>query len=131
MFMNNTVHFDDLFLGSLASAIPLLALGFLPEAIALSLFISGFHSFLAPANADIRMGWFGYVMLGPKHHRYHHSIRVEEALNFGAASALWDQIFGTFQYRPGEYPVQVGVAPPEQFPGEHQLVSSYLSPLTK
>ncbi|MCB1753290.1 MAG: sterol desaturase family protein [Gammaproteobacteria bacterium] len=131
MFMNNTVHFADLFVGSLVSGVPLVVLGFSEEAIALSLFIAGFHSFFAHVNADVRMGRFGYIMLGPEHHRYHHSTKVEESLNFGTATALWDQVFGTFIYRPGECPEQVGVAHPEDFPGEHQLIGSYLSPFTK
>jgi sterol desaturase/sphingolipid hydroxylase (fatty acid hydroxylase superfamily) len=70
-------------------------------------------------------------MLGPEHHRYHHSTKVEESLNFGTATALWDQVFGTFLYRPDECPEKVGVAHPEEFPGEHQLIRSYLSPFTK
>lgn len=131
MFMNNTVHFADLFIGSLVSGIPLVALGFSSEAIALALFIAGFHSFFAHVNADVRMGWLGYIMLGPEHHRYHHSTRIEESLNFGGATALWDQVFGTFLYRPGQCPEQVGVTHSEEFPGEHQIVKSYLSPFIK
>ena len=131
MFMNNTVHFLDLFIGSLVSGIPLVALGFSAEAIALALFISGFHSFFAHVNADVRMGWLGYLVLGPEHHRWHHSTRVDESLNFGASVALWDHVFGTFLYRPGECPDAVGVAHPQEFPGEHQLVRSYLSPFTR
>lgn len=131
MFMNNTVHFADLFIGSLVSGIPLVVLGFSEEAIALSLFIAGFHSFFAHVNADVRMGWLGYIMLGPEHHRFHHSTVVEESQNFGAATALWDQVFGTFLYRPGECPHQVGVDRPDTFPGEHQLLKSYISPFTR
>ncbi|MCB1905590.1 MAG: sterol desaturase family protein [Gammaproteobacteria bacterium] len=131
MFMNNTVHFLDLFIGSLVSGIPLVVFGFSAEAIVLSLFVSGFHSFFAHVNADVRMGWLGYLMLGPEHHRWHHSTRVDESLNFGSATALWDHLFGTFLYRPGECPNAVGVAHPQKFPGEHQLVRSYLSPFIR
>ena len=131
MFMNNTVHFVDLFIGSLVSAIPLVLLGFSAEVIALSLFISGFHGFFAHVNADVRMGLLGYLMLGPEHHRWHHSTRVEESQNFGSAVALWDLVFGTFRYRLGEGPQAVGVAHPDEFPGEHQLLRSYLSPFKR
>lgn len=131
MFMNNTVHFADLFVGSLVSALPLIALGFSEEAIALSLFISGFHSFFAHVNADVRMGWLGYIMLGPEHHRWHHSTKVEESLNFGGTTTLWDCLFGTFLYIPGKCPEQVGVAHPDEFPKEHQLMRSYLHPFIK
>ena len=82
-------------------------------------------------NADVRMGWFGYIMLGPEHHRYHHSTKVDESLNFSGAAALWDQVFGTSLYRPGECPKQVGVAHPEEFPQEHQFIRSLLSPFTR
>lgn len=130
MFMNNTVHFADLFIGSLISGIPLVVFGFTEEAIALSLYIAGFHSFFAHVNADVRMGWLGYIMLGPEHHRYHHSTIVDESLNFSAATAIWDHIFGTFLYKPGDCPDQVGVKEPNHFPNEHQLLKSYISPFT-
>lgn len=60
-------------------------------AIALALYIASFHSLFAHANDDVRMGWPGYIMMGPEHHRFHHSTEQHEAMNFGALTAPWDR----------------------------------------
>ncbi|MEJ5999908.1 sterol desaturase family protein [Paucibacter soli] len=41
-------------------------------------------------------------------HRWHHSVRAAEAHNFGTALPLWDQLFGSYVYRPGQAPGRVG-----------------------
>ena len=131
MFNNNTVHFGDLFIGSMISGLSLLLLGFSQEAIALTLYIASFHSFFAHVNADVRMGVAGYLMMGPEHHRFHHSTDIEEAKNYSSVTALWDQVFGTFLYRPGEAPEEIGIKAPNRFPQSDKLVHSIISPFTK
>jgi len=129
MFNNNTVHFLDLFIGrSLVSGIPLLLMGFSQEAIALTLYVAGFHSFFAHINADIRMGVAGYVMMGPEHHRFHHSTDAAEAINYCSVTAIWDQVFGTFLYRPGTQPEEIGIDEPHRFPQNDKVLQSILSP---
>lgn len=131
MFNNNTVHFVDLFIGSFLAAAPLLLLGFTQETIALTLFITSFHSFYAHINADIRMGAIGYLMMGPEHHRFHHSTDQDEAQNYSSVTALWDQVFGTFIYRPGEAPEKIGVNRPNRFPESDRIIQSIASPFVK
>jgi len=131
MFNNNTVHFADLFIGSLVSGIPLLLMGFSQETIALTLYIASFHSFYAHINADVRMGIAGYLMMGPEHHRFHHSTEQDEAQNYSSVTALWDQVFGTFIYRPGEAPREIGVSEPNRFPESGKLLQSIASPFVK
>jgi len=131
MFNNNTVHFGDLFIGSLIAGISLLLMGFSQEEIALTLYIASFHSFYAHANADVRMGAAGYLMMGPEHHRFHHSTEQDEAQNYSSVTALWDQVFGTFIYRPGEAPEQIGVSEPNRFPESGKLLQSITSPFVK
>lgn len=131
MFNNNTVHFGDLFIGSLSSGIPLLFMGFSQEAIALALYIASFHSFFAHVNADVRMGVLGYFMMGPEHHRFHHSIKTEEAKNYSSITAIWDHLFGTFLYRPGEAPEKIGIKGPNRFPESNMLLASIINPFTR
>ena len=131
MFNNNTVHFGDLFIGSLISGIPLLLMGFSQETIALTLYIASFHSFYAHINADVRMGAAGYLMMGPEHHRFHHSTEQDEAQNYSSVTALWDQVFGTFIYRPGEAPEEIGISEPHRFPESGNLLHSISSPFMK
>ena len=131
MFNNNTVHFGDLFIGSLSSGIPLLFMGFSQEAIALALYIASFHSFFAHVNADVRMGVLGYFMMGPEHHRFHHSIKTEEAKNYSSITAIWDHLFGTFLYRPGEAPEKIGIKGPNRSPESNMLLASIINPFTR
>lgn len=131
MFNNNTVHFVDILISGILSGSALVLLGFSEEVIALALYISSFHSFFAHVNADVRMGSLGYIMMGPEHHRFHHSTEQDEAMNYSATTALWDQVFGTFLYRPGEAPRAIGVKEPHRFPESHKLLSNIASPFVK
>jgi len=131
MFNNNTVHFADILISGILSGIAMVALGFSEAAIALALYIASFHSFFAHANADVRMGLLGYIMMGPEHHRFHHSTEQDEAMNYGAVTAIWDQVFGTFLYRPGEAPREIGIKQPHRFPESHKVLSNIASPFFK
>ncbi|MEM7036547.1 MAG: sterol desaturase family protein [Bacteroidota bacterium] len=47
------------------------------------------------ANLDLRLGIFNYVLPGPEIHRIHHSVVIEDALNYAPSVPLWDWVFGT------------------------------------
>ena len=127
----NTIHFLDMFGTSLVSALPLVLLGFSSEAIALALFITGLQNFIVHVNTDIRLGRLGYLIMGPAHHRLHHSIIAAEAQNYGTTLALWDQLFGTFLYGPGKTPRVVGVIAPGKFPSANRVLHCQLHPFLK
>jgi sterol desaturase/sphingolipid hydroxylase (fatty acid hydroxylase superfamily) len=74
------------------------------------------QSFATHANTRGRMGWLNLVIGTAELHRRHHGTQVEEALNFGTAIPLWDQLFGTFRFRCTREPAAVGVAHPERYP---------------
>jgi len=126
----NTIHFLDMFLSSLISALPLVLLGFSGEAIAIALFITGLQNFVVHVNADIRLGKAGVIFMGPAHHRLHHSVIVSEAQNYGTSIALWDHVFGTFVV-PDKEPAEVGIAAPHAFPAPSELLKSQLYPFHK
>jgi sterol desaturase/sphingolipid hydroxylase (fatty acid hydroxylase superfamily) len=67
------------------------------------------HGLFSHFNVDIRAGWMNYLFVGTELHRYHHSANVAEAGNFGATLSVFDLIFGTFVYRPGLPPQELGV----------------------
>ena len=123
----NTIHFLDMLLTSLFSALPLVLLGFSSEAIAIALFITGPQNFVVHVNADFRLGKAGYIFMGPAHHRLHHSVIVKEAQNYGTCIALWDHVFGTL-VTPDKEPTNVGIAAPHAFPAPAELLKSQLFP---
>jgi len=80
------------------------------------------------ANIDVELGWLGYLIMGPAHHRLHHSTVIDEAGNFASATTVWDIAFGTFVYEPGQRPEAVGVVRPETFPSPMNVVRNQLHP---
>ena len=80
------------------------------------------------ANIDLTLGWLGYLIMGPAHHRLHHSTVIDEAGNFASATTVWDIAFGTFVYEPGQRPEAVGVVRPETFPSPMNVVRNQLHP---
>lgn len=125
---NNTVHFVDLFISSLLSAVPALVIGLPAEAIAIAMFFASFQSFFAHINTDVKLGWLGYLVMGPEHHRYHHSVKTEEALNYSITITLWDHLFGTFLYRPDTAPNKVGIKNTNEYPDSTQIIKMFLNP---
>ncbi len=78
--------------------------------------INGMHGLISHFNVDVRMGWFSYVFAGTETHRYHHSADVNEARNYGATLMIYDLVFGSFVYRPGVPPAELGVSPDTGLP---------------
>jgi sterol desaturase/sphingolipid hydroxylase (fatty acid hydroxylase superfamily) len=57
-------------------------------------------------NLRLSLGFLGPIIVGPQHHRVHHSIQPQHIdKNFALFFPVWDIMFGTY-YRPekGEYP---------------------------
>lgn len=92
-----------------AIVLPIWVMGYNENVVTMFLIINGTHGLISHFNVDVRMGWANYLFVGPELHRFHHSADVNEAKNFGATLSVFDQIFGTFVYRPGEVPVDLGV----------------------
>jgi hypothetical protein len=95
---------------------PLILLGVSPEAVLLSTMLIDLQSLVSHFNADVRTGWLNYIFIGTETHRYHHSADPKEAGNFGNTLAIWDLVFATFCYRPGNAPEFLGVENPGAYP---------------
>lgn len=100
---------NAVFVQAFAIILPIWAMGYGPEAVAMFLMINGMHGLISHFNVDVRMGWFSYLFAGTETHRYHHSADVNEARNYGATLMIYDILFGTFVYRPGVPPAELGV----------------------
>lgn len=93
----------------LAITLPIWVMGYGPPAVAMFLMINGMHGLISHFNVDVRAGWMNYLFVSTELHRYHHSAVVADAGNFGATLSILDQMFGTFVYRPGVPPKELGV----------------------
>ena len=87
---NNTIHFLNSIYSGLAKTLPLALLGFDPAVIIVAAYVTTIQSYAVHANIDVELGWLGYLIMGPAHHRLHHSTVMEEAGNFASAITLWD-----------------------------------------
>lgn len=104
-----------------AIVLPIWLVGYSEEAVVMFLIINGMHGLISHFNVDVRMGWVNYIFIGTELHRYHHSANVNEAGNFGATLSIFDQIFGTFIYRPGTPPAELGVDESSGFPSYERV----------
>ena len=107
---------NALIIRGLVTVLPIWAMGYDQEVVSLFGTISALHGIISHFNVDLRMGWANYLFVGPELHRYHHSARPQEAGNYGAVLSVFDQLFGTFVYRPGVPPRDLGVSPDSGLP---------------
>ncbi len=56
---------------------------------------------------------------------------VRKSLCFGAVNLVWDHLFGTFVYRPGQTPAALGTDNPTHYPADTQVLSVLLHPLRR
>ncbi len=94
------------------NVIPLALLGAGAEVIALIAVTNAVLGMYQHANIDFALGPLSWIFSVGEMHRWHHSIRLEEAnANYGSNFLFWDVVFGTrFRdtSRPG--PDEIGIA---------------------
>jgi len=127
LLMHAVLHpFNSMLIQGLAIILPIWVMGYQPEAVLIFLVVNAFHGIISHFNVDLRMGWANHVFVGPELHRYHHSAEMNEAKNYGATLTIWDQVFGTFVYRPGHAPHDLGTSPNDTLP-EYRRVFAVLA----
>ncbi len=114
-----------------AIILPIWFMGYQPDAVLVFLVVNAFHGIISHFNADIRMGYANYIFVGPEVHRYHHSADITEARNYGAILTIWDQLFGTFVYRPASAPANLGVSPEAALPDYRHVAQVMSLPFRK
>lgn len=120
---------NGILIQALALILPIWAMGQGPEAVAMFFMINGMHGLISHFNVDVRLGWLSYVFSGTETHRYHHSADPAEAGNFGATLMLYDLLFGTFVYRPGVPPQDLGVTADQGLPDYADTLAVLTLPL--
>lgn len=128
---NNTANFLNIAFGGIIKLFPLILLGFSKEAVFIATSLTTIHSYVVHVNADIKGGWLGKLFFTPEHHRLHHSTIVDEAKNFAVLITFWDYVFGTYVYKRGMVPKNIGVDHPESYPKPNQVIKGLLFPFTK
>jgi len=106
--------------------LPFRLLGLDPTIMAVYSAIDITKGFWHHANFRNRIGWLNYVFNSPEQHWWHHDTGDKgQHSNYGSVLSIWDILFGTFYYRPGEWPTEIGVKGIENFPTDYigQMVS--------
>ena len=115
---NYRLHPLDLVLKISFAAVPVLLLGFGPEAIAIAAVIKSVVVTFQHADIDLRHGPLNFLFATNSVHRWHHSARVEEAnSNYGGVLSLFDLAFGTYRV-PAEdlEPERMGLFDEKRYP---------------
>lgn len=122
---------NAVFVQVLAITLPIWLVGYDQSVVTLFLMINGLHGLISHYNVDVRMGWLNYIFVGTELHRYHHSAEVSEAKNYGATLTIFDQLFGTFVYRPGKPPEALGVSTATGLPKHNEYLKVLRLPFSK
>ena len=101
--------------------VPPFLLGFSPEVAFAASVLTGLQGLVSHWNVDSRAGWLNRVLIGTELHRFHHAADPAEMGNYAAVLSIWDQIFGTYVYRPGRAPRALGLDRPERYPDDTDL----------
>ncbi|HEX8620781.1 MAG TPA: sterol desaturase family protein [Allosphingosinicella sp.] len=109
------MHPVNTFLNAFMKMLPVLALGFSEETLVVVTVFSLVIGYMSHANIDARTGPLDYLIATPHIHHFHHSVRPEEARNYGVNVMVWDLLFRTHfnaRGRVGEVGVQPSPASP-------------------
>ncbi len=97
----------------IAGAVPLLALGFSPTALAGIAPVLTLMAILVHANLDWDWGPLRWAVVSPRFHRWHHTDEANARdKNFAGLLPLWDILFGTYYMPRDRVPQQFGTASP-------------------
>ena len=102
------VHPFDQVVSNSMSLLPLFALGFSAEAMALHAVCYFVQSHLIHSNTRLRFGPLERLLASPHFHHWHHANHHEaHDRNFGGQTLIWDRLFGTL-HQPQTFPAQYG-----------------------
>jgi lathosterol oxidase len=112
------VHIVEILLTRSAVLLPLVVLGFAPQAVNAYVILVGIQAVLAHANLRLNFGWLEYVLVTPRYHHWHHARdRAYEDANYAIHLPLVDMVMGTFRRpRSREWPREYGVTQLESVP---------------
>ena len=92
-------HPIDTAAGNAVALAPLLLLGAPDDILILFSVWVAIHGVFQHCNIDIKLGPLNYLFSQAELHRWHHSLKLEEAnSNYGNNIIFWDIVFGTMYY---------------------------------
>ncbi|MBS0521755.1 MAG: sterol desaturase family protein [Proteobacteria bacterium] len=95
--------------------VPLVWLGFAPEAVFATLGLNLLYQFWLHTEWVPRLGWLEYILNTPSHHRVHHASNREYIdKNYGGVLIVFDRLFGTFAAERDDLPCRYGLTKPLQ-----------------
>ncbi|MEM7540464.1 MAG: sterol desaturase family protein [Pseudomonadota bacterium] len=104
-------HFVDSLASVSAGAVIMLLCGLSIDAIVWISAITAYIGVLTHCNVDMNCNVMNWVFNTPNLHRWHHSSIVGESnTNYGENLMLWDQLFGTYLYKPSENVGNLGIS---------------------
>jgi sterol desaturase/sphingolipid hydroxylase (fatty acid hydroxylase superfamily) len=107
---------------------PLLLLGAGPDVLLLFTVWVSVHGMFQHCNIRLRLGPLNYIFSMAELHRWHHSLKLEEAnANYGNNILFWDLVFGTVHYPKDESASShIGLHEMPDFPKDY--IGQILSP---
>lgn len=123
------IHLFEILLTRTGVLLPLLLMGFSPQAMNAYVILVGIQAVLAHANVRIDGGWLNYLLVLPRYHHWHHARHPDYIYkNYAIHLPLVDMLFGTFKLPPREWPSRYGVFGK---PLPEGIVQQHLYPLRK
>jgi sterol desaturase/sphingolipid hydroxylase (fatty acid hydroxylase superfamily) len=91
---------------------PMVLMGAAPEVPLIKGTIDALWGMYIHSNIDVHSGWLQYIINGPEMHRWHHADKNEKAYNrnYSTKLAIWDWVFKTQYFPPGEKPKFYGLS---------------------
>lgn len=107
--------------------LPLLLLGFPPTLLFVTIEVNHAIPLWCHTDAIGRLPWLDPWLNTPSNHRVHHAAsEAFRSRNLGAASMLWDRLFGTHAPEPEEGIAELGLGPDDRGEG---VLAQQLAPL--
>lgn len=120
VFMHGVFNPINIFAVTVLIQSLIILLGVSPEVALAATLMIDLQSLISHFNVGVRAGFLNYIFIGSETHRFHHSAKMEESLNFGNTLTIWDHVFGTFYYKPKQYPQKLGVDPTQGYPDSNR-----------
>ncbi len=99
--------------GQMAFFLPLMWLGFPPQAVLAMFGLNLLYQFWIHAEWIPKLGPLEWVLNTPSHHRVHHASNVEYLdANYGGVLIVFDRLFGTFIEERADLPCRYGLVKP-------------------
>lgn len=99
--------------GTLLFFLPLIWIGFRPDAVLSALAINLLYQFWIHVAWIPRLGWLEYVFNTPSAHRVHHAANLDYLdANYGGVLIVFDRLFGTYRAEHADEPCRYGLVHP-------------------